>query len=264
MRYFIQRRDAKAVQQPNGDYYPVRRRTSDPNQKGPLIPLTLQDVQDHLDKKITYGHYLLDSANMCRVLAFDIDLNKTGFYPAKPTVDGNSEGVEFKPMEYWMSRHPGFPRDWIKYQFRWISEMIAQEIRRQLDLPALITYSGSKGVHVYALTGPITGEQARDGIDIILDGLGFFVPIRGRNFFRHENTDPVHGFPNFTIEVFPKQKSVTDKQERLGNLMRLPLGRNRKTKDPTFFVDCRAPYHQLVPLDPYVALTTLDPWGGGK
>ena len=262
MRYFVQRRDVKAYQcmknmeryheHSPGAYHPIRRE------------FTVQDMQDHLDKKITYGHYLMDSANMCRVFAFDIDLDKTGYFPADPDIDGNSEGIPFRPVDHWRSRKTGWARTWIQYQLRSLAEMLASTIRIELKLPALIAYSGSKGMHVYALSGPITGEDARAGIDIILDSLDCFAPSRGRNFFKHVNRHPVHGYPNFTIEVFPKQERVDNKEQKLGNLMRLPLGRNRKTTDPTFFVDCRYPLSSLVPLDPYIALKTLDPWGGGR
>lgn len=271
MRYFVQRRDVKAYQcmqehvldpnkdpkyqvkpHPPGAYHPIRR------------PFTVEDMQHHLDKRITYGHYLVDSANMCRVFAFDIDLNKKGVWPPKPHIQGNHEGIEFNPMAHWMSRKPDFTRIWLKYQFRMVSELLARAITRELGLPALIAYSGSKGMHVYALAGPITGEQARAGIDIVLDSLGCFEPVRGRNFFKHVNDDPVDGYPNFTIEVFPKQERVDNKHKGLGNLMRLPLGRNQKTTDPTFFVDCSRPMTELVPLDPAVALKTLNPWGGGR
>jgi hypothetical protein len=272
MRYFVQRRDVKAFQcmqvheidpdrdpkyqmKPHkpGGYHPIRHRE-----------FTVQDIRDHLDKKVTYGHYLMDSANVCRVFAFDIDLNKEGFWPTSPHVEGNHDAVAFSPLQYWTSRQPQFPRSWLKYQFRMLSEMLGQAIKRELGLPTLIAYSGSKGMHVYALAGPITGEQAREGIDIVLDSLGCFEPTNGRNFFRHVNQDPVLGYPNFTIEVFPKQERVDNKNKGLGNLMRLPLGRNQKTTDPTFFVDCRHPMAELKPLDPAVALKTLDPWGGGK
>lgn len=256
MRYFVQRRDVKAQQHNDGAYHPVRA-----HKDGPFVPFTLQDIRNHLDQKITYGHYLMDSANMCRVFAFDIDLDKTGFYPAQPQVDGNSDGIAFNPMQHWRSRKPDYPRTWIKYQFRMLSQKIAVAIQEELQLPALVAYSGSKGMHVYALSGPITGEEARAGIDIVLDSLDCFAPIKGRNFFKHVDSDPVHGYPNFTIEVFPKQERVDNKKEKLGNLMRLPLGRNRKTTDPTFFVDCSRPMSDLVPLDPHTALTTLSPWG---
>lgn len=262
MRYFVQRRDVKAVQHKNGAYQPVREYNEATGLRdGPFIPFSLQDMQNHLDKKITYGHYLMDSANMCRVFAFDIDLNKSGYFPTNPGVDGNDEGTKFNPVAHWMSRRPDYARSWIKYQFRMLAEQIAASIRKELELPSLIAYSGSKGMHVYALTGsPISGEDARAGLDVVLDALGIFVPVRGRNFFRHVNENPVHGYPNFTVEVFPKQERVDNKKEGLGNLMRLPLGCNQKSKDPTFFVDCSRPMGELVPLDPYVALTTLDPW----
>lgn len=271
MRYFVQRRDVKAYQcmqvheidtskpakfqqkpHPPGGYHPIR------------SEFTVEDMKRHLGRKITYGHYLMDSANMCRVFAFDIDLDKEGTWPLKPGEEGNNDFVAFNPMAHWMSRKPDFARTWIKYQFRMMSQMLAKAIQDELGLPALIAYSGSKGMHVYALAGPITGEQARAGIDIVLDSLGCFEPVRGRNFFKHVNRDPIHGYPNFTVEVFPKQERVDNKTKGLGNLMRLPLGRNQKTTDPTFFVDCRHPMAELKPLDPLVALKTLDPWGGVK
>lgn len=271
MRYFIQRRDVKAYQCMEEhvlDHTRDLKYQTKPHAPGGYHPIrtafTVQDVRNHLDGKITHGHYLMDSANMCRVFAFDIDLNKEGFWPPKPHVEGNHEGIAFNPMKHWMSRKPDFARMWIKRQFRMISETLAGAITKELGLPALISYSGSKGMHVYALAGPITGEQARAGIDIVLDSLECFVPVRGRNFFKHVNEDPVLGYPNFTIEVFPKQERVDNKHKGLGNLMRLPLGRNLKTTDPTFFVDCRYPMTELKPLDPAVALKTLSRWGGDK
>lgn len=261
MRYFVQRRDVKAYQcmknneeyheHKPGAYHPIRR------------PFTVKDIQDHLNGTTTYGHYLMDSANMCRVFAFDIDLDKTGFYPLHPEIHDNFEVEAFNPMAHWMSRYPGLARTWTKYQFRMLSETLALAIRKELQLPSLIAYSGSKGMHVYALAGPITGEDARAGIDIVLDSLDCFTPVRGRNFFKHVDSNPVTGYPNFTIEVFPKQERVDNKKERLGNLMRLPLGRNLKTEDPTFFVDCTRRMSELAPLDPYVALKTLNPWSKG-
>jgi hypothetical protein len=59
--------------------------------------------------------------------------------------------------------------------------------------------------------------------------------------------------------VFPKQDSLAGKD--LGNLMRLPLGRNLKNpKDPTFFIDMTTPMGVMSPIDPVYALTTETPW----
>jgi hypothetical protein len=58
--------------------------------------------------------------------------------------------------------------------------------------------------------------------------------------------------------VYPKQASLAGKD--LGNLLRLPLGRNNKSKDPTFFMDMTAPLAEMRPVDPEWALTTTSPW----
>jgi hypothetical protein len=138
--------------------------------------------------------------------------------------------------------------------------------RRDLDLPVACTYTGAKGLHVYAFTGAIPASDAREGIAIILDALadstlGSVHLFRGSNFYRFDNQDPVEGQPNVTIEVFPKQNSLEGKD--LGNLMRLPLGRNLKNpKDPTFFVDMTSALADIKPLDPVYALTeaATQPW----
>ncbi len=75
-----------------------------------------------------------------------------------------------------------------------------------------------------------------------------------------ELTNREHDNPlsNFTIEVYPKQASLEGKT--LGNLLRLPLGRNCKSADPTFFLDLTSPLAEMRPVDPEYALTTTNPW----
>ena len=134
-----------------------------------------------------------------------------------------------------------------------------KSIHEELELPCAAAYSGGKGVHVYAFTGPISASDAREGARIVLDSVGGWSPSRGDNFFRSTDNDPVTGFPNLSIEVFPKQNTLDGKD--LGNLMRLPLGRNLKSSDPTFFIDVRSPMGQMIPVDPVWALETSNPWG---
>lgn len=131
-------------------------------------------------------------------------------------------------------------------------------IYEEFDLPCVAAYSGGKGVHVYALTGLISAADARDGAAIALEALGGWKPSRGDNFYRSEDTDPFTGYPNLSIEIFPKQDSLAGKD--LGNLMRVPLGRNKRSKDPTFFINPNTPMTRMEPLDPVHALTTADPW----
>lgn len=61
------------------------------------------------------------------------------------------------------------------------------------------------------------------------------------------------------METFPKQSSMEGK--KYGNLMRLPLGVNRKNpSDPCFFVDRTKAYSRLDPVDPLIALDKEKAW----
>ena len=260
---FIARRDVKAVQwttgawSPHQEYNPETRKHD-----GPRIPWSRDDLNAHLAGTSTFGHYLLNTDDECKLFAFDIDLEKNdeaknfvGQWPefiedAEPTIH------TFDAREAWLDRsHPS--RNWQKLQLKTVAHRLATVITEDLELPCAVAYSGGKGVHVYAFTGLITAADAREGASIVLDTVGGWKPSRGDNFFRSEDRDPITGFPNLSIEVFPKQSTLADKD--LGNLMRLPLGRNLKSKDPTFFVDMTSPLAQMVPVDPIHALAGK-PW----
>lgn len=263
-KLFIQRRDVKAIQYSNGAWSPhCEWSPTTGKHDGPRIPWRRPDLNDHLSGTRSYGHYLLDLENKCKLFAFDVDLEKndpsTNFRGSYLTSDEENPQIEFCDVrEAWRDRsHPGRP--WFKLQFKQMAHMLARTIREELDLPCAVAYSGNKGIHVYAFTGSIAADEAREGAQIVLDTLGCFKPKRGQHFFKHENEDPVEGFPNLSIEVFPKQINLDGKD--LGNLMRLPLGRNLKSpKDPTFFVDMTSPLAVMQPVDPIWALTTADPW----
>lgn len=229
-KHFIQRRDVKAVQYPSGAYAPIRE------------PFTMKDLHDHLNGTYTYGHYMIDQNDNCRLFAFDIDLEQTGAWPEFPTFeDPNTTDADvplaihqFDPRASWADRsHPS--RDWIKSQMRSISYIISSTVERHLGVQTVTAYSGSKGVHVYALTGVISASEAHEAATLTMELTQRFEPSRGKNFFRSIDQDPYTGFPNFSIEIYPKQASLEGKD--LGNLMRLPLGRNLKSADPTFFIN---------------------------
>lgn len=269
---FIARPDVKAIQHTSGVYTPHVKKVGDDEVR---IPWRREDLEAHLLKKQTFGHYLLNTDSQCKLFAFDIDLKTTGWLPNAPMPGSNQPGadpwasgdeidkwesaafVECNPREAWLDRsHPG--RYWMKYQFRLLANGLMSAIHKELELPCAAAYTGCKGIHVYAFTGSISGHEAREGAQIVLDTMGQFEAARGNSFFKHKNDNPVNGYPNLSIEIFPKQDSLDGKD--LGNLMRLPLGRNLKTKDPTFFIDMTAPVGELAPLDPEFALTTSNPW----
>lgn len=261
---FIQRRDVKAQQSFNGDYHPV---VDSGNNR---IPFQMSDLRNHLNRELTFGHYLIDQEDKCKLFAFDIDLEQAGYWCQIPTADQMDENTTeeqfqsmlmahaFNPRESWRERnHPS--RDWTKYQLRMLVEKLSKTIKQEFDLPVASAYSGSKGAHVYAFTGVVDAKEAREAAELTLSLAGDFELHRGKNFFRTVDQTPLRGFPNMSIEIFPKQSSLEGKD--LGNLMRLPLGKNQKTNDPTFFIDQRAPMGHLVPHpDPIALLKSGNPW----
>lgn len=273
---FIQRRDVYAVQTADGGYKPARQ-----GHDGPFYPLGVPQLQEHLDGAQTYGHYLLDADDMCRVFAFDIDLEKNGpATEASPGFTGrwaqspdmatwtstDDEAWwkahvihEFDARESWRDRgHPSRP--FVKRQMRELSQMLARGITQTLEIPTAVAYTGAKGVHVYGFTGALPASDVREAAQLVIDSMDCFVPHRGNHFFKHASDDPIDGYSNFSVEIFPKQTSVGN--GGFGNLMRLPLGRNRKAPaDPTFFVDLRTPMSELRPHpDPVALLESGDPW----
>lgn len=240
---FIARPDVKARQY-DGGYVPVE------NKDGHRFPWTRQDLLDHLEGKQTFGHYLLSQDDNCKLFVFDVDLEKEGTWEpldAEPGTPWN-----FDPRAAWLDRaHPARP--YMKYQFRMLAHRLGKAIETELEIPWAVAYSGGKGLHVYGFTGLLPAGDVRDGALMVIESLPTIQTLRGQNFFK--DTD----FPNMSIEVFPKQSSLNGKD--LGNLCRLPLGRNLKNpKDPTFFIDMTAPMGSLVPLDPEYALTTSSQW----
>lgn len=263
---FIARTDVKAIQFSNGSWAPHNEFNPETHKHdGPHIPWRRQDLNDHLNRVQTYGHYLLNQDSQCKLFAFDIDLEKNapadstrpfqGVWP-EFTEDAEPTLHEFDAREAWLDRsHPSRP--WQKYQLKMVASQLCKAIFEELELPCAVAYSGGKGVHVYAFTGLISAQDAREGSRIVLESIGGWEASRGDNFFRSKDRSPITGFPNLSIEVFPKQDSLDGKD--LGNLMRLPLGRNLKSSDPTFFIDMRTPMTDMRPVDAEFAIRG-NPW----
>lgn len=261
---FIARPDAKAVQ------YSTRAKTGiwaphteTGKHDGPRIPWRREDLNAHLEGRQTFGHYLLSEGSRCKLFAFDVDLEKTGWLPTLPVTTSDeaewkASFIECNPREAWLDRaNPA--RDFMKLQFKEIASKLLKGIVEELGVPCIAAYSGSKGIHVYGFTGPIDAAEAREGAQIVLESAGDFEPLRGNNFFRHTNTDRTEGYGNLSIELFPKQDSLDGKD--LGNLMRLPLGKNLKSpNEPTFFIDMSAPLGVMQPMDAQTALLIENPW----
>lgn len=139
---------------------------------------------------------------------------------------------------------------------RTMANRLARHVAEMLEVPVAMAYSGSKGLHVYGFTGEVPASEARDAGLLVLEEAGFHAS-RGANFFKSNDDDPYAGERNFSVELFPKQTSLDGKD--LGNLMRLPLGKNQRGHEG-FFIDNTAPYSVLTPADPIKAMTQGNPW----
>lgn len=254
-RLFIQRRDARAIQIVDSHGEPMYMPELKYRPDGPRLPWTRDALLEHLAGTKTYGHYLLDDEDHVKLVAFDVDLNKTG------TVFVDDDTTRYTDVDdlraYWRDRtSPG--RRYLKLAMN----LLAQELTFALDelgIPWAVQYSGSKGFHVYGFTGPLNAALAREAAKIVMDSLALWESTKGDNFFQFSGEENWALYKNFSIEVFPKQDSLDGKD--LGNLMRLPLGRNLKSKDPSFFMDIENisdnPY-ELHPIkDPVELLTKI-------
>lgn len=283
---FIQRRDVKAVQidfptktLKVGDWIPDR---SFRDQSRHGLGFKMSHLRSHLAGDATYGHYLIDSDNRCRVFCLDIDLEKKGSYveiPPRSSIDPWKSDEEYEDSwsvhtvsfeeddpdphpdcrDMWLDRSETVARGWWKMQMKMLASKFAMIITKELEIPCAAAYSGSKGVHVYGFLGDSTAQSAHEAAILAIDLVDEFEPLRGKVFFKHKNQDPISGYPSFSVEIFPKQATL--KKKDLGNLLRLPLGRNLKSTDPTFFLDLTTPMGVFNPHpDPVRLLETGEPF----
>jgi hypothetical protein len=248
-------------------YYPeVYNKNDNPPR---YIPWDAEAIEAHISGRRTYGHYLLDTDSSCKLFAFDIDLDQTGRLPTMrlpmPAGPGNQETEDYyadawyrsftdcNPREAWLDRaHPARP--YIKAAMRTIAHIIQREIDK-IGMPSAVAYTGAKGIHVYGFTGRMDATTVRAGCKIVLDSLPV-KPVRGELFYKWADPSKYEELQLFTIEVFPKQDKIQD--GGFGNLMRLPLGVNLKSQDPTFFVDTSRPFGELTETDPLALLTKIN------
>lgn len=252
---FVQRRDVKAWQRDNGEWFPDE------------TPMTMADFEAHFDGSKTMGHYMVDQDDKCKLFAFDLDIlgcaesflgSCEGKYPGCTSTDRHKHGWMVNGEELWLRDEwlkPDSPyREHLALQLRCLAEGLALRIDRVHKIPVAIANSGGKGLHVYGFTGPFPAEYCIQLAMEILEGFGCFAPTRGNNFFRHDDGQ----YKAIEIEVFPKQATMEGK--RLGNLMKLPLGVNRKTGRRSEFITCKVGYDTLAPMDPQRALEGDLPW----
>ena len=228
---FIERRDVKAIQARNGIYTPDR------------TPFTMGDLRAHLTGAKTLGHYIVSPEGNCRVLAFDIDINKgLGTYTDD---DGIQHETDLRAA--WLETdHPA--RKELTITLRCLGEALLLRTHALLEMPVALAYSGGKGVHVYAFLDSMPASDVRViGHEVLDSYTGVFRAVRGDSFFEGATS-----YRQVGLELFPKQDDLEGKD--LGNLLRLPLGVNRKTGQKGFFIDINKGYDKMLPDDPALVL----------
>lgn len=228
---FIQRSDVKAWQQADGAYYPDR------------TSITRRDLEAHVTGEKTMGHYLLGTDDRCKVACFDLDLAKSGIWGGEP----------IEPRKEFANPESTY-REGLIGQLSSAAEVLARRAHRELDVHVAIAFSGSKGCHVYLFFGAEPANEVREAALMVLKSVGEFEPLRGANFFSHRNEEM-----SLTAEVFPKQESLDGKD--LGNLLRLALGRNRKSGLEGCFLRVGGGKRgTFARMDPVAALGSELPW----
>jgi hypothetical protein len=229
---FVERRDVFAVQQGSGAYFPERR------------PIKMGDLRDHLAGRRTIGHYVTSEAGRARTICFDIDLAQTATW---------SEGPIAPRAIFADSSDPR--REVLATQLNAAALVLARTLHRQADIHVVASWSGSKGLHVTGLTGSEPAEDLRSVALFVLKECGWS-PSRGKNFYRLAN-------PAMALECEPNPKQSTLEGKDWGNLLRLELGRNRKTNAECYFVrldPTRYHFGTFTPMNPVDALTGTLPW----
>jgi hypothetical protein len=261
---FIQRRDVKAIQKQDM-YMPV---TDTGKVDGQRLPWTRDDLVAHVQGERSYGHYLVDREGNCKLFAFDLDLAQpdprverdmrwVGIEPDGSYTD--MEPKKLNPRAAW--QHPEGPenlRRFLVAQLRETAELLAAATYELLSVPVAVAYSGNKGLHVYGFTGAAPAEDVQAAALEVISYIDKFEPLRGKCFFKAVDEEPKRGLGCVETEVFPKQTNLDGKD--LGNLMRLPLGRNTKSGQRSYFLNLNSPIDELVELDPLVALQGGNPW----
>ena len=257
-KLFIARPDVKAYQAGPGPYVGQYFTHIQGSRENPTyLPWGRSAIQEHLAGTATYGHYLLSKDSQAKLFAFDIDIDKEASLPTIPIPDFQEEG---DPTEWlnsfqmrdaraaWLNRADP-ARDFLKTSMRSLAHVIQRVVEDELQVPTAIAYTGAKGLHVYGFTGLMPAKEVREAAMLAIESL----PIeatRGKMMYKW-NRQNQEGFAEheiFTIEVFPKQDELSN-EGGFGNLMRLPLGKNQKSNDPTFFIDTECALGTLRPVD---------------
>lgn len=262
---FVSRKDVKAEQAADGAWHPVRVDSRDTSSA--TVPFAMQDFTDHLEGRKTYGHYVVGIDGTAKFWCMDLDLDKEGFYLGDMDPGADPDDIativgfanKCNPRDIWAAEEPADAFAYYTRTLRCLAEGLAQRaVRLGTCDHVAISNSGGKGLHVYGfMTKPTPADVVREmAVEVLTDvSKTLFGRIKGDNFWK---ANTAGAYSNVTIEVFPKQDSVSN--GGFGNLLRLPLGINRKTGKRGYFVNCKSGLNRLPEMDAMRALSGDLPW----
>jgi hypothetical protein len=165
--------------------------------------VTDEDIEDHLAGRRTIGFYVVDPAGTVRSAVLDIDC----------------------PKELWERGEYG---DAAKREQLQAARKLRDSVHALYGAAPLVEVSGRKGLHVWVpYMRRVDARIARLGCERVLADAGFRLGQRG-----HWIADE---FPAARVELFPKQDKL--EQGEVGNLVKLPLGVHRVSRQPSFLLD---------------------------
>lgn len=211
---FIGRRDAKAIFV-NGQWVAQREK------------YTLSDFRKHLFGDVCLGSYLLTPESNVRTMAFDIDLVKENapyhvISDVQEIVDEEMGELDLETkrgnLEAALHDESHEAHRWARSILLGATSLIVREVYEVLGLTCTPIVTGG-GTHVFVPFGrEIPASEARAMGHSVMEAIPIF-HRRSESFYNVPNLDD----PSISIEVFPKQDTLTD-SESLGNLIRLPFG----------------------------------------
>lgn len=282
---FIARSNAYALQKGFGGYVPAREKDNEDGTHGANFRMSGKLIEQHIAGEITMGHYMVNESGNAKLFALDIDLRDANgkwiptpsakdFESAEKLFGDDPEKLEEaiahlrkpqggNPRELWQDKkHPARP--YYLRQMKAVADEFSQRIWDEFngEIPVACAYSGFKGIHVYGFTGMAPAADIRALGQAVIESFDRYRPQKGGNFWLDKEEDPEKGFRNFEIELFPKQDAV--REDGYGNLMRLPMGVNKKApKGRAFFIDQRPGVADIKPrnmADTIELLESGNPW----
>ena len=199
------------------------------------LPLTDETLEQHFFSDRCVGAYMLRPDSTVKFLAFDVDVQKTGrFYPIRDgqpyaEFDLGNPGIANLEAVMWDEDHPAYRWIWLVLNITVLE--IATQCKKILGLRSMVVITGG-GAHVLVPFGDneVLAADARAMGDEVVAATNIFEQKSAAFWTLAGYVKKEHPVE---VEVFPKQDQI--REDGYGNLIRLPLGKHRRTGRRSFF-----------------------------